>query len=524
MRSALSEEGGAHPAATPEAVAQPDLLIADRAAFEERLRETLNGPAAAAGGRVQLLNLGMLAQRFGDRWPQILEKIDQLTELTVARRLGPRDYFTKCGNGLYVLVFDDLPESEARLKCALFAEELLARLIGAAPGPDEVVVATAAARIDGSMDLKGYSKLDLLQELLSAAPQHVARPQGEALDLRLQAIGELTRLVAAELAGRAGGGTPDRLARLLPLLREAENLLRTGPEAPPRPAGTGPARTAEPMPRPDLATVAELIRRAEAHAAPPHREAAADAEGDIVFRYGPVWKAASSMVFAYRCEAGLKQRSRLLLGERMMPRDPDPQLVTAYDLLVLRKAIVDIRRCVADRRTVIVMLSVHHATLMRPAARQEFVALLERMDVPTRQSIVWEIVEPVIGLSNGNVLPTVALLRAHGRAVLLQLPADYTHFGDFSSIGLHAVGFDAGKLEPRDLDRQARLFRSRAERYGLKSYVRGLLSPTQVEAAAGHGFDYLDGPAVLNPVEAPGPFREVTLQDICRPGSAMARA
>jgi EAL domain-containing protein (putative c-di-GMP-specific phosphodiesterase class I) len=533
-------------AASPEPGPPADFRVADRPTFERRLHETLMTRGLAAGGRVQLLNLSVLASRFGPRWPQVSEKIDQLAEIAVRRRLGAHDYFTKCDNGIYVIVFEAIPESEAKLRCALLAEEIMGRLIGTEPGPEEIQVASAAARIDGSIELTPFNKLDALQEIMAAAPAYVARPdtpEGQAA--RLDAIGELARVAGRDLLDRDAlppdqrrADSPERLARidrLLPLMREAEAFLKaqgglyaagdplladlTG--TPPAPEATEAAERHDPAAgRPLLEVMADLIERAEdelkdRHPAP-HRPGDALAPDGLVFRYQPVWNTARKMVFAYHCGAGLEHGGRVLTGADLLGRDPAPQLVGAYDRLILRKAMADIAAALGAGRRVMVIIPVHHGTLIRPMARYEYAAMCEAIDSEMRRCIVWEIVEPSLGLSNANLPPAVALLKQHGRVVLVRLPAEYAHFGDFAATGIHAVGLDLAPLDLRDKDmaRQLTLFRARSQRYGLRSYVRGVHSPALVSTAASEGYDYVDGPAILTPLEAPGPFRELELAEI----------
>ena len=495
--------------------------------FEDRLREVLERGGAAVSGRVHLLNLSRIAEHYGPRWPQLSEKVNQLIALTISRRLSPRDFFTRAKDGVYVIMFDGLSEAEAKLKCALLADEITGKLIGRDTGMDVLEVRSAVARVDGSVAFDSVSTLDALEQMLRRAelpPQPRRADDGP----QWQAITELLQTAEREIAAwkaipRDMHDGTEPVESLLGLLRQAESALAEQQEARTRrmltmvEAGDTPGEApADPLvPRIDalrgmlgtlIGQVEDELKTRRTGLMELSEDSFSLESAEVVFRYRPLWHVSQHVINAYECRVGLKCGSRVQFGNALLPPNAEPAMIGALDRLVLRKAVEDVHLLLEERRRNIVTVPVHHSTLTGGTMRREYVAVCNAIAPDLRPFIVFEIVDPIIGFVSSHIPPAVTLLRQYGRAVLLRLDIDHPRLEDFLNIGLHSVGVDVADsaLPEGELMRKLELFRARAERYGLRSYVHGLRSISLTTAAVCAGFEYVSGEVVAGAVERPG--------------------
>ena len=532
--------------------------------FEERLKEVLAQHPTAVGGRVNLLNLSKLAERYGPRWPQLAEKVDQLIRITLSRRLSPRDFFTRAADGVYVVMFDGLSESEARLKCAMLADELASKLFGDA-AMDAIDVCSAAAEVDGSIVLKSVSAAAALEEVLGRAEQYSARQSrlqdtGQAPALPDAAdIAALLGAVEQELKARALGGGPasaaapgvepsNRLESLLELLRQTEQtLMQRMPQAlqpappaatdrPAEPERSGPvlvpiapperrAGAARPEALALLDSVRQLIQRAEdalktsavGFAAQPMTEDELMA-ADLTFLYRPMWHVPHRVINAHLCQPAARLGRQYAVGDALLPKGADSQLAALLDRVVLRKTVEDAHEMLDSGAKGVLIVPVHHSTLTGSRARRDYLAVCNAIQPVLAKYLVWEILEPVSSMSASQLAPAVAALKALGRAVLVRIDIDHPRFEDFFGIGIHSVGTDVEhcSIPEAELIRKLELFRARAERYGLRCHVHGLRSTSLLAAAICGGYDYVDGDGVVGATDHPRGVSSFSLGDLYR--------
>jgi hypothetical protein len=113
---------------------------------ESQLRDVIMAQRGQGGGVVNFVSLEKIRGRFGDGWEKVAAKAEDIAKHAIERRLTPADVFTKAGPLNYLVMFSRLNKSQAQLKCALIAEEIAQRLLGADVTDDMIEVKTA--RID----------------------------------------------------------------------------------------------------------------------------------------------------------------------------------------------------------------------------------------------------------------------------------------------------------------------------------------------------------------------------------------
>jgi hypothetical protein len=506
----------APPEQAPRPAPQPAARL-DKAGFEARVRDTVRNSPVVTGGRVQMLNMRELAERYGQRWGVLADMIDQLVTATMRRRLGPRDFFNRAGEGVYLVVFDGVAEAEAKVKCAALADEILAKLLGSGAGTESIQIATATVQADGAVNVEAFTKLEALDELLKQRPQYRQPGNTPIADDDL-----MFEQIAPGRSRKSDGGMDWReleagkrtdaapwleVSRSVEMKRRVRDLLLNDPSQ------------FEGVLEASLARAEQALVRGPGSLEPPARDIA-----EVVFRYRPTWHVGKGLLSAYRCLAGLDVEGREMFGDTVLPEGSSPSLVALYDRLLLRWALGEVRRSLQEQFAPSVTIPVHHGTLARYTLSQDLMAMAAETDADTRQCITWEIVDPPSGFSNSHLSPPVSLLRKYGAAVTLRLDLDHANFQELAQMGVHAVGADlasSGASEAEQI-RDLKLFRARAAKAGLKCFLRGLSRANVVRAAVDAGVDYLDGPAISGLVDEPGKlveFKIGQLQDL-RPGAA----
>lgn len=165
--SALTHAYAAPETAVPSTTTTPDI---DKI-LHGQLRDILLAQRGQPGaGVVNFVSLAKLRERIGAGWEQVANKADEIARQAIQRRVTPIDVFTRVSPLNYLVLFSHLTKAQAQLKCALIAEEIAQRLLGAEVTDDMIEVKTAQIGADGKMTLETAPRVaDLAASLFSAA-------------------------------------------------------------------------------------------------------------------------------------------------------------------------------------------------------------------------------------------------------------------------------------------------------------------------------------------------------------------
>src|SRR5215831_6586171 len=86
------------------------------AAFQGRIAELLEQGQSAVAGKMQFVDLEAIKAELGERWQTIADKVREVTQRTIERRLAPGDAFVAYDDDTYLLLFANLTEAQARIK------------------------------------------------------------------------------------------------------------------------------------------------------------------------------------------------------------------------------------------------------------------------------------------------------------------------------------------------------------------------------------------------------------------------
>lgn len=621
LLSFLSAEEAALGSATPgrpaqAAPARPTATVVDRMrGYESRLTATVSEQGSAVSGRMQLVNLSKIAERFGPRWPQVSKKVHYIIESILARRLSSGDQYVRQGDDHYYFLFSGLSESEARIKCTLLTQEITAKLMGDEAGMAELAgldLRSVVARVD-DIESPATAPLKAIDQVLSrkqAEEVRADRDAPEPVDRNTLPKAQLKSLIAIletverdlkqwhqmTLPAARHGNIVARLEGVAQLLRQAEHAFAEMAAAIPTPdqdaagAPASPTATAEPgwqathaePTRPDGGPVwteteagrptepfptmgisekaamaaradpkwqvfrvlpkliertlvkieTELKHQAELLALDIPSAVAATAsapepalpepppfdwsEAEVIFSYLPMWQVSKKAINSYLCQLALKANEQIHPIEAMFDDEIDESVIAALDRLVLRKVLQDIHILLRSEHRNIVVVPVHFSTLVSSRARREYLGVCTLVRPEHQPYLVWELIYPHIGISNGPVQQAASVLKPHARAILLRVDLDYPQFDDLAPAGVYAVGTDlADRTQSEaELIHKLEIFKTRAERSGLKAYLHGARSLSLATAAVCAGFDHIDGGIIAPPIDNPEGIQTYRIESV----------
>lgn len=533
----------------------PDIDASTDPLLARRLTDMLARRGHIVGGRIHILNLSKIAASFGSRWPAVADRVNHLVEGIIGRRLSAKDLHLRWGSGAHILLFNDLSEAEAKLKCALLAEEISAKLIGHDASMGMLEVHSAVVRVDGSLDAESIDTSTVLSDLV-----HRLEEQGEDEDQALGPaaagcgddggyLGSLIDLLNAterQLAGlRAGSARPadvpvaqdaeaedeavcQRIKGAFKIFNQARKLLAssgedTAPLVPvidpksPSEAETGRRRLAAVRIR-----LAHLLQEIELELKRRSTNFLDEGlEGDLDnaflnFFYRPLWQVRLNVINAYCCQLALTAGTHVYSGQALIDQESDLLMTAAIDRVVLQRALADISVIATLPERSVLVVPVHYSTLSSDRRRRAYMAIVQAVAPAEQAFLVWEVVDLSSGLMTSALQQAATLLKPYGRAVLLRVDLDQINFDGFSAAGIYGVGVDVGgvALSEANLIQRLERFRVRSARHGLKAYGLGLSKLSLTTAAVAAGFDHIGGDAVAPLVDGPHGIQTFKVESI----------
>jgi hypothetical protein len=133
---------------------QPSVLPRD---FELQTKSLVsrNKPGSIHAGWVSIIGLDRVKERFGPGWTRLANRADRITRNTIQRYLIPGDIFSAFGETNYAIVFSTLDEEQARVKCAMIAEEVMKALVGE-DGGDLISIRSAVGTLADASGLADF--------------------------------------------------------------------------------------------------------------------------------------------------------------------------------------------------------------------------------------------------------------------------------------------------------------------------------------------------------------------------------
>ncbi|HET7910637.1 MAG TPA: hypothetical protein VFL49_01275 [Pseudolabrys sp.] len=487
------------------------------AAISGRVTELLARERQVTAGKLHLINLEGLKQRFGSQWEGKLELVANVMEGAFSRHLSPQDFFSRVGDGAYVIIFDQLNERDATLKCSLIAKDVLEKLFGNIEDAKDVAIQTAAANVDGSIDLKSSNPLDTIAGLLDDAQQHaIIVDAGSGAAPSFMEVSSPAPQSAPIISPIEQG--PSDLSQLL---RSAERRIeRWQVHLPPKgkviydPAAArtrAPQNTAVDMTPPPI-----VSRTRVARTSPSTRF---DNAQDVRFRYQPVWYAPKGVVIGYRCQLDFLTPTECISSEALVSDGGVPDAALKVDRLILHKGLTDLAQLRASGEKAIVICPLHAATFAAASAWRQFEQIAYGLTAEMRSLLIFEIVDAAAVGMDRQLVNTVRNLSRYARQIMARVPLHTLGFGTFHENGFSALSTSLSEFlhDEADIIRMIGRFCGGAKERGLLTLLNDASSISILVAAAAHGSDYIGGSAVAKDVSQLTGVLPFDLFDVYRP-------
>jgi GGDEF domain-containing protein len=536
--------------------AAQDQFVSDRQDFESRLQQFLSQNRVSAdvvSGRVHLLDTQDIRNRFGSRWEKVTHQVHRTIQDTLKNRLGKKDFFTRYDADTYIMMFGDSSEQEAKLKCAILADEIKSKILG--DGESELAgslgVQTVITQVDGSVAIESLPSADALAALLekeadnsSASSEQVVGPNPYAdRALTPEEVADLlgvaeTQMQAIERDGNAqigSGAAEDRLEDLVRQLRNFEKALAAADTWQSNQSSQDPDR----QPAGDwqsqyfsaLSVIHKLTERAEdqlaRHKCEPSWVYEAEEKKDLsltaAFSYIPVWHVAKQAIGAHFCQVSLEFDRERIPYTKLIGNNLGDEVTRTIDRILVRKAIQDLKESVSTGTVHIVGIPVHYSTLDGLGSQRDFQYLCHAIPQDLHNNLIWEIVNAPVESWRVRLPVAISAAKPFGRAIFLRMDPFRTSLSEIirslknlQGVGVHAVGMDLTGMPISESDGIAVLerFAATAHRCGLMRYAFGLNSLSLVTAAVCAGFDHVAGLTVAKPTDLPGGVSPTTTESL----------
>jgi hypothetical protein len=83
-----------------------------------------------AAGKIHVLDIAALKEQIGPKWQRVAGHVELFFEASIKRQLTPGDMFYRAAELSYLIVFRDIDELSAEIKCAAISAEVCQRLFG----------------------------------------------------------------------------------------------------------------------------------------------------------------------------------------------------------------------------------------------------------------------------------------------------------------------------------------------------------------------------------------------------------
>ncbi len=479
QRAAGSEKKKPEPSTEPR---NHGIRPVDVAVFANKVKQVLDRQGVATGGTIYIVDLSQFREQLGDKWPQLAGRVEMMVDAEIRRRLTPVDLYAKLGGSAFVIVFGSLTQDEAKLKCALIAEEVRKRLVGVDSALEDVKVGSAVAHLDQKTWVEDIDLENLTRNMIqSQADEAVKAPRFHLRERSPRDTGQDFGTPAVQWRMRSKGPRGSR----------------PGPD--PLPSDS---ESADPLSSDSESTVTSSLESTRIH-----------------FVYRPMWDVRREVLSTYFCRPVRLDSSSQGTIDDDLPMGRTVAEVVDLDILTLQKVIGDLKALVEKNRRVLVGLPMRFRTLGAPLAqRTKLVEVLHTIPDELRRLLIVEIVDVPDGTPGTRLVDIVETIKPFTRAVYLQTNLGLRNFSRLGEMRIFAVGLDTHSLEMDEDDciEVLQEFAEAANALGLRTYIHGLRSLSLTAAAVCAGFDYVGGDTVASIIDAPEEMYKYRFEDLFR--------
>lgn len=407
-----------------------------------QIQRLLASSDTARLGQLNIIGLEKVSDPFGEKWNRVAPKGMQIAEGVLRTHLTQTDIAVSLGNLGYLILFKNLTRNEADIKAAMIAAEIANRLLGGIQEADDVSIVSVNETPEGDILLEEKTLLDVVT---TQASEQVDKLQNDVSE-------------------RDATG---------PKWKDAAHTKRKQENPPARPSQS-------PEFKPSLE--------------------------DIQFVYKPLWDVRRKVLSTYWCQPVAKNA----LGNPVFGYDIYAECganndYPELDLLTLKAASQTLEDLHGRGRRVLLATPVHSQTLLSMKEFTKFRQFCQSMDDDLLRDLIFELQGVTDVSAHRNVLELVSALKSLGRAVVLPVNLNRTHFEELRSRGFDTVAADVSAFEGDEVQLMKLMdtFVAGASHAGLRTVAHSIQTINLATLAVAAGFDYVEGEAVHETVDHP---------------------
>jgi len=489
-------------------------------------------------GRRWTLDLAPVRDKMGKHWPRYADAVLQLAEKVIGREVGPKDRYTRSGDGFLVLFdFDSGPRADFAIQ--RIEKTLIELLFGTGDMPDEASRQPApsaqpiAARRKPELRHRlsrlaiTLDSLRSMRVLTEAWPTnrsfvHGGRPPKAP---EAHATGTWTSARSATQRwwhAKRHGPSPKKA-----VVEAPQRLAKTSkPTAPPETPAARPSaelefvdRDAAPQPSPTIyhappmmmrpssgneerirlmedAILSATLRTAREYTS--FQPAVEAALRRVRFSYHPSWHVSSRALVIYRCTPTLIEGDRIVEGDAVLPNRMSNDLIAVLDQLTLANVALDVEALVAKKRDVMFVVPIHITSFTDEWTTNALLKLCHHIPPAGRPRVIFEVMDAAQARTDAKCRTALKALKPFCHRFGAMMPLTSRDFRFWREIGFSIVTVDAAEwrgTEP-DLVLELERYQQVAHREGLRTSVSGLKSRSLILAAATMGYDFVHGDTI----------------------------
>lgn len=464
----LFGEEDATPAHKPPPASPRPHSAASSAAAEPHLEVHFAKPASVKvpAGTMQLIGLDGLKQRLGDKWPQSAERIANVVENVLRRRLDATDAHYRVGTDTYLVLFTRLDRRAAGFKAKVIADEIEKLVLGDVPEGSGVTVLSAVAEVDRGVILeKIHSLPELVQYVREAAEAEALHPP-----MPSPAPGDVLLF-----------GDDD------PIL-----AVGAGAEGPRVPVATGAGPDLADLDQPlaglfEHKTLAAFLKECRAGFCPAYsvkRQAFSPYIGTAIHE-----------------PSGLPAH---LVDDPLV--EGIDELPFQIDRYVLTSSLLGLHRMLSSGGRGIVVATVGFDTLAASRHRDAYFVRLREIPTAVTKYVGFVLHGIPAGTPSSRIAEIMAYLQPFGATRILHLAPDFRLIDLYADTGCHAfaTSLQSGDTDPARRQQALVSFAKRAHLHHHESVLSDVDRPDDIATGSAAGFTYLVGKAVAGLVDTPG--------------------
>tara|TARA_R110000868_G_C10899814_1_gene764233 strand:+ start:527 stop:1828 length:1302 start_codon:yes stop_codon:yes gene_type:complete len=425
--------------------------------------------ARPLGGQLQFLGLDEVREQLGERWEKKKDFIRSLCQRAIKPHIGKSDLYLEYGELGFVILFGELDDETATIKCGLIKAEILRQL----KGDDELTNLNVQTSV-GDLANGSTSSVNLSDLIEKAAASRSGHP-----------------------ASTKAGNTPTDI--------------QASPASTPAEAFDYSPAQKEHFQQAQWASIKSTLR--------PDPFSLSEEEldpglGDVDFGFLPLVNQKSGVISIFHCAAvRLDSFDRIINGHDVLSNNNDGKSAIELDLLTLARAKIGLMDMTMRKRIALVSIPLSYSTLSRPRARQDFLAGLKTIPAELQRYLVVTLTGFPDGVPTATLSEYVHLIKKHVRGISARVHPETNSLKSLKESGVQIVGFKFPESEPvsAKMAQTMLTFKGSASKLGLSTFVRNLKRKDLVRTAIDLEYDYFSGPAIADLSDYVGPVREVDL-------------